>query len=59
MKGKKGYIELANRTNGCYFTTRKLKELDAEHKDLQTSYDKKQSTLAREVISIAGEADQF
>jgi DNA mismatch repair protein MSH2 len=55
IKGKKGYIELANRTNGCYFTTRKLKEINAERADLMKQYEKKQSTLAKEVVSIAGE----
>lgn len=55
IKGKKGYIELANRQNGCFFTTKDLKRLNESFVDLQATYERKQSTLAKEVISIAGE----
>lgn len=57
IKGKKNYIELANRQNGCFFTTKELKRLNEGFADLQETYERKQSTLAKEVISIAGELD--
>ena len=56
IKGKREYIELANRQNGCFFTTKELKKLNEAHADLQATYEKKQSTLAKEVISIAGQS---
>lgn len=55
IKGKKGYIELRNQTNGMYFTTKTLKALNEEKTVLKKEYDKKQSTLVKEVITIAGE----
>lgn len=54
IKGKKGYIELRNQTNGMYFTTKTLKALNEEKIVLKKEYDKKQSTLVKEVITIAG-----
>lgn len=54
IKGKKGYIELANRQNGCFFTTKDLKRLNEEYADLAATYERKQSTLAKEVVNIAG-----
>ncbi|GAA5875064.1 hypothetical protein JCM3774_003418 [Rhodotorula dairenensis] len=53
IKGKKGYIELRNQTNGMYFTTKTLKSLNDEKSVLKKEYDKKQSMLVKEVISIA------
>ncbi|TKA53604.1 hypothetical protein B0A53_03895 [Rhodotorula sp. CCFEE 5036] len=53
IKGKKGYIELRNQTNGMYFTTKTLKALNEEKIVLKKEYDKKQSTLVKEVITIA------
>lgn len=55
LKGKKGYTELANRQNGCYFVTKALKALNEEYKDLIERYERKQSGLSREVVKIAGE----
>ncbi|BGP57733.1 hypothetical protein JCM8202_002386 [Rhodotorula sphaerocarpa] len=53
IKGKKGYIELKNQTNGMFFTTKTLKALNEENSVLKKEYDKKQSMLVKEVIAIA------
>ncbi|POY74749.1 hypothetical protein BMF94_2225 [Rhodotorula taiwanensis] len=53
IKGKKGYIELRNQTNGMFFTTKTLKSLNDEKSVLKKEYDKKQSALVKEVIGIA------
>ena len=53
IKGKK-YIELTNKSNGVFFTTKHLKTLNDENKELLASYTKKQNSLVKEVISIAG-----
>ncbi|CAH7676893.1 DNA mismatch repair protein MSH2 [Phakopsora pachyrhizi] len=53
IRSKKGYIELSNRNNGCHFTTKILKELNNELKDLTIKYQRKQSSLVKEVVSIA------
>ncbi|KDE04567.1 DNA mismatch repair protein MSH2 [Microbotryum lychnidis-dioicae p1A1 Lamole] len=53
IKNKKGYIELKNQTNGVHFTTKQLKSLNDDHKDLTKQYEKKQSALVKEVIAIA------
>jgi DNA mismatch repair protein MSH2 len=54
IKNKKGYIELKNQTNGVHFTTKTLKSLNDDYRDLTKQYEKKQSSLVKEVISIAG-----
>ncbi|KAH9458926.1 hypothetical protein Pst134EA_019080 [Puccinia striiformis f. sp. tritici] len=53
IRSKKNYIELSNRNNGCHFTTKTLKELNNELKDYTQKYQRKQSSLVKEVISIA------
>ncbi|GAA5883128.1 hypothetical protein JCM16303_006105 [Sporobolomyces ruberrimus] len=53
IKNKKRYIELKNQTNGVHFTTKPLKELVEEHRDVTKEYEKKQSSLVKEVIGIA------
>ncbi|SCV69244.1 BQ2448_2264 [Microbotryum intermedium] len=53
IKNKKAYIELKNQTNGVHFTTKQLKSLNDDHKDLTKQYEKKQSALVKEVIAIA------
>ncbi|GAA5858048.1 hypothetical protein JCM8547_006678 [Rhodosporidiobolus lusitaniae] len=53
IKSKKNYIELQNKTNGCHFTTRDLKSLNEEYRDVTKDYEKKQSSLVKEVIQIA------
>lgn len=42
-----------------YFTTKTLKALNEEKIVLKKEYDKKQSTLVKEVITIAGERETF
>jgi DNA mismatch repair protein MSH2 len=54
IRHKRQYVEMANRNNGVYFRTNKLKDLNSDYKDLTTAYDRKQSSLVKEVISIAG-----
>lgn len=54
IKGKKGYIELKNTSQGVYFTTKTLKGLNDDHKDVNKQYERKQSSLVKEVIGIAG-----
>ncbi|KAA1117472.1 MutS-like protein [Puccinia graminis f. sp. tritici] len=56
IRSKKTYIELSNRNNGCHFTTKTLKELNNELKDLTQKYQRKQSSLVKEVVSIAGKS---
>lgn len=53
IRSKKSYIELSNRNNGCHFTTKNLKELNNELKDLTQKYQRKQSALVKEVVNIA------
>ncbi|GAA6025116.1 hypothetical protein JCM11491_004392 [Sporobolomyces phaffii] len=53
IKNKKRYIELKNQTNGVHFTTKALKELVEEHRDVTKEYAKKQASLVKEVIGIA------
>ncbi|GAA5944308.1 mismatch repair ATPase MSH2 [Sporobolomyces koalae] len=53
IKNKKKYIELKNQTNGVHFTTKALKELVEEFRDVTKEYEKKQSSLVKEVIGIA------
>jgi DNA mismatch repair ATPase MutS len=55
IKNKKNYIELKSQTNGVHFTTKDLKALNEEYKDVTKDYEKKQSSLVKEVIQIAGE----
>lgn len=52
---KSKYISLMTKTNGTLFTTKTLRGLVSEHKDMQAKYDKKQNALVKEVVAIAGE----
>jgi DNA mismatch repair protein MSH2 len=54
IKNKKAYIELKSQTNGVHFTTKDLKALNDDYKDVTKDYEKKQSSLVKEVIQIAG-----
>lgn len=49
----KKYIELGTNKSGVYFTTKALKTLAEDHKDLTQSYVRTQSGLVKEVVSIA------
>ncbi|GAA5902264.1 hypothetical protein JCM8208_007244 [Rhodotorula glutinis] len=53
IKNKKGYIELKSQTNGVHFTTKPLKSLNEEHRNINKAYEKKQSGLVKDVIGIA------
>ncbi|KAH9808943.1 muts domain V-domain-containing protein [Melampsora americana] len=53
IRAKKGYIELSNRNNGCHFTTKLLKELNNDLKELTNKYQRKQNSLVKEVVKIA------
>ncbi|TNY21324.1 muts domain V-domain-containing protein [Rhodotorula diobovata] len=53
IKNKKGFIELKSQTNGVHFTTKQLKSLNDDYRDLSKAYDKKQSGLVKDVIQIA------
>ncbi|GAA6030957.1 hypothetical protein JCM8097_008956 [Rhodosporidiobolus ruineniae] len=53
IKNKKAYIELKSQTNGVHFTTKALKELNEEYTDVTKQYEKKQTSLVKEVIQIA------
>ncbi|KAG0140558.1 hypothetical protein CROQUDRAFT_665038 [Cronartium quercuum f. sp. fusiforme G11] len=53
IRAKKNYIELSNRNNGCHFTTKLLKELNNDLKELTTKYQRKQNSLVKEVVKIA------
>jgi DNA mismatch repair protein MSH2 len=49
----KKYIELGTTKSGVFFTTKTLKSLAEEFKDLSQSYSRTQSGLVREVVNIA------
>ncbi|KAM0746141.1 putative DNA mismatch repair protein MSH2 [Meredithblackwellia eburnea MCA 4105] len=53
IKNKSRYSELGSKSNGVHFTTKTLKRLNDEYKDLNKAYEKKQNSLVKEVISIA------
>ncbi|BGP19387.1 MSH2 protein [Rhodosporidiobolus nylandii] len=53
IKNKKTYVELRNQTTGVYFTTKTLKSLNEDYKEVTKEYEKKQSGLVKEVIQIA------
>ncbi|GAO52574.1 putative DNA mismatch repair protein Msh2 [Saitoella complicata NRRL Y-17804] len=52
IRGKRGYIELATQKAGVHFTTNKLQELSREFADTSNQYDRQQSSLVKEVVSI-------
>lgn len=54
IKSKKAYIELKNTSQGVYFTTKTLKGLTDEYRDVTKDYERKQSSLVKEVVGIAG-----
>lgn len=58
IKNKKGYIELKSQTNGVHFTTKPLKSLNEEHRNINKAYEKKQSGLVKDVIGIAGSSSR-
>ncbi|CAG8439292.1 7439_t:CDS:10 [Ambispora leptoticha] len=53
IRGNSRYIELATQRTGVFFTTTKLKELSQNFSEFSDEYEKKQSSLVKEVIAIA------
>jgi hypothetical protein len=47
------YIELGTVKSGVYFTTKKLKALSTDHQETTHEYQRTQSGLVKEVVSIA------
>lgn len=55
MHGTKKYIELSTQKSGTFFTTKPMKEASTLFQETQEQYQKEQSSLVKEVVSIAGE----
>ncbi|TIC31850.1 DNA mismatch repair protein [Wallemia mellicola] len=53
VSNNKKYHELSTLKSGTYFRTSTLRDLGDEYKEVQTAYDKKQSSLVKEVVGIA------
>ncbi|KAI1612511.1 DNA mismatch repair protein msh-2 [Exophiala viscosa] len=53
IRNKSTYKEISTQKNGVYFTTNKLQELRREHDQLSTAYNRTQSSLVSEVVSVA------
>ncbi|KAH0581768.1 hypothetical protein H2248_011450 [Termitomyces sp. 'cryptogamus'] len=49
----KKYIEIGTNKGGVFFTTKRLKELAEDFKEYSQSYTRTQSSLVKEVVSIA------
>ena len=56
LAGKKKYTELSTQKAGVLFTSEKLKTHSIEYAHTRDQYNRQQSTLVTEVISIAGES---
>lgn len=52
LRKHKNYLELSTVKAGIHFSTEKLKEIANETGVLQKEYDKQQSTLVKEIVSI-------
>ncbi|KAJ3021764.1 MutS-like protein [Thoreauomyces humboldtii] len=52
IRGRKGYLELATRKDGVYFTTSTLKRLNDQYQQLTSEYESVQGKLVKEVIEI-------
>lgn len=53
IRNKPLYQEISTQKNGVYFTTKTLSSLRREHDQLSTSYNKTQSGLVNEVVTVA------
>nr|POE93482.1 dna mismatch repair protein msh-2 [Quercus suber] len=53
IRNKKRYQECSTQKNGVFFTTQKLKEMRMEFDQLSDNYNRTQSGLVNEVISVA------
>lgn len=54
LSNKKGYTELSTQKAGVLFTTKTLKDHSLEYAQTRDQYNRTQSTLVAEVVSIAG-----
>lgn len=53
IRNKGSYKEISTQKNGVYFTTQTLQELRREHDQLSGSYNRQQTSLVTEVVSVA------
>ncbi|KAF9239264.1 DNA mismatch repair protein [Melanogaster broomeanus] len=53
IEKNKKYIELGTVKSGVYFTTKTLKSLATQHQEMSEEYQRTQSGLVKEVVSIA------
>lgn len=53
IRNKSQYREISTQKNGVYFTTQTLQELRREYDQLSSSYNRQQSSLVSEVVSVA------
>ncbi|KAL2441731.1 DNA mismatch repair protein msh-2 [Exophiala dermatitidis] len=53
IRNKSQYREISTQKNGVYFTTQKLQELRREYDQLSSSYNRQQSSLVSEVVTVA------
>lgn len=53
IRNKSTYQEISTQKNGVYFTTSHLQSLRREHDQLSSSYNRTQSSLVIEVVSVA------
>ena len=53
IRNKSDYKEISTQKNGVYFTTNALQSYRREHDQLSSSYNRTQSSLVTEVVSVA------
>lgn len=53
IRNKREYQECSTQKNGVYFTTRTMQELRREHDQLSSNYNRTQTGLVNEVVSVA------
>lgn len=56
IRNKREYTEFTTQKAGTYFTTTKLKNFSERYFDLNEQYEKRQKSLEKEIIGIAGES---
>lgn len=53
IRNNKQYQECSTQKNGVYFTTQKIQSIRREHDQLSENYNRTQSSLVNEVVSVA------
>lgn len=53
IRNEKDYMECSTQKNGVYFTTKTLQSMRREHDQLSENYNRTQSSLVNEVVSVA------